>query len=332
MSLRPIFLISIAIATLFFSAQTNASTRLHVVVSTPTLIPLVKSVAGDYADVTSVVPFGTDPHEYQLVPRDVEKISYSDLLIVTGHFVWEKELASLSKHGSTIDLYEALRGKIKLLKLPSGDVNLHEWWLSPHNAKLVIDELASKLAEVDGDNAKNYMANAERSARAIDKIVAEVERTLSEGGLAGDVAICSTPIEQYLVEEFGMRCKLILAEEELTGVKPYALEDARKMLTEGSLRVIVVSDISEGTIGADVARKLADETKAYLLKLLVMLNDGWDYETLLAYNAGLVSSTVHAPKLSSEPSTSMPVLLISILSIAVALEALIILRLKVMRS
>lgn len=332
MNLRLIFLISLVLTGLFFSGQpaVNATTKLNIVVSAPTLIPLVESAAGEYVEIITVVPFGTDPHEYQLVPRDMEKIFGSDLLIVTGHFEWEDRLASLTKPGSTLNLREALSGKLKLLNLPNGEVNLHEWWLLPYNAKIIINEIASRLAEMDEGSAKIYRGMAEKSARIIDKTVAEVERTLNEVGLVGNVAICSTPIEQYLIEGFGIRCALILAGEELAGIKPAVLENARSILAANSLKMIISSDISEGTVGADAARRLTEETGAYLLRLVVMPSDSWSYEALLTYNAGLISGVVHAPKVSTNTDMLMPIL-VSILSILVAAEAIIILKLRARR-
>jgi ABC-type Zn uptake system ZnuABC Zn-binding protein ZnuA len=332
MSLKPAFLIPVMLALLLFAQLTvNATTKIIVVVSTPTLVPLVKSAAGDYVEVTSVVPFGTDPHEYQPVPEDLEKVSKANLLIITGHFKWEEELTSFVNRGSILDLYKALGGKLKLLNLPNGDINLHEWWLSPYNAKLVIKEIAARLAEIDNYNAKIYTSLAEKSVESIDSVLAEAERTLSVKGFTGNVAICSTPIEQYLIEGFGVRCTLVLEEEELAGVKPLTLEKARTILADSSPKILVLADISEGTTGADAAKKLAEETNTYLLKLVVMSKDGWDYETLLAYNAGLTSSVSAAPKTSSGTNALMSIL-VPILSVVVVLEAILILRLRVRRS
>ncbi len=330
--MRSMFLIPIVLTMLLFSAQptTNATTKLSVVVSTPTLIPLVKSAAGEYVEATAVVPFGTDPHEYQLVPKDVEKIFNSDLLIVTGHFDWENELTLLAKPGSTLNLHEALNEKLKLLNLPNGEVNLHEWWLLPYNARIIINEIAFRLAGIDEENAEIYRGMAEKSARIVDKTVAEVERMLNEAGLVGNVAVCSTPIDQYLIEGLGIRCALILADEELAGIKPAVLENARAMLATNSLKIVVSVDIDEGTVGADAAKRLAEETNARLLRLVVMPNDGWSYEALLAYNAGLISGIIHTPKVSTDTDVLMPFLVLT-LSIVVVAEATIILKLRVRR-
>ncbi|MCS7135659.1 MAG: zinc ABC transporter substrate-binding protein [Nitrososphaerota archaeon] len=332
MNIKLLSLTSFVLFMILIPAQlaVNATTKLSVIVSTPTLVPLVKSAAGNYVEVSSVVPFEHEPHEYQLAPKDLEKISNSDMLIITGHFKWEEDLASLIDRGKVLDLYKVLDGKLKLLNLPDGDVNLHEWWLSPYNAKLVINEIVYKLAEIDRYNAKAYTSLAEKSIRSIDKIVAEVNRTLGERGLTGDVAICSTPIEQYLIEEFGLRCSLILTEEELVGVKPLMLEKARMSLAENSPKVLVLADISEGTAVADAVKKLADETNTHLLRFSIISKDDWDYDALLAYNAGLITNMPYTPK-ASFGTDEITSILISILSVVVVIEAIIILRLRMRR-
>ncbi|MEM2366033.1 MAG: hypothetical protein QXL06_03775, partial [Nitrososphaerota archaeon] len=108
-------------------------------------------------------------------------------------------------------------------------------------------------------------------------------------------------------------------------------EKARAMLAENSPKVLVLADISEGTAGADVIKKLADETNTYLLRLTMMPEDNWTYETLLAYNAGLINSVPYTSKTNSGTDIIMSIL-VPILSIVVVVEAIIILRLRVRRS
>ena len=56
-----------------------ATTKLQVVATTPILADLARHVAGDRADVTSIVPSGADPHTYEPSLRDVRKVVYADV-------------------------------------------------------------------------------------------------------------------------------------------------------------------------------------------------------------------------------------------------------------
>ena len=56
-----------------------ANERLQVVATTPVLADLAANVAGDRAEVTSLVPAGADPHTYEPSLRDERKVVYADV-------------------------------------------------------------------------------------------------------------------------------------------------------------------------------------------------------------------------------------------------------------
>lgn len=64
---------------------------IKVLASTTFLADIAQNVAGDRANVESLLPFGADPHSYQAAPTDVAKIAESNLLILNGveyeHFI-----------------------------------------------------------------------------------------------------------------------------------------------------------------------------------------------------------------------------------------------------
>ena len=85
----------IALSALFLTSCNTASKSnagaLNVLASTSFLADIAQNVAGDRAQVTSLVPIGADPHEYQAAPSDVAKITASNVLILNGieyeHFI-----------------------------------------------------------------------------------------------------------------------------------------------------------------------------------------------------------------------------------------------------
>ena len=58
--------------------------RLKVVASFTILEDVVKNVAGDAADVDTLIPPDADPHEYTPTPSDLAKISDADVIFVNG--------------------------------------------------------------------------------------------------------------------------------------------------------------------------------------------------------------------------------------------------------
>lgn len=65
-------------------ASNAAMPRLQVAVSTPVLAEIVARTAGPAVSVWSVVPAGGDPHAYEAVPQDLERIEDADLYVEMG--------------------------------------------------------------------------------------------------------------------------------------------------------------------------------------------------------------------------------------------------------
>jgi iron/zinc/copper transport system substrate-binding protein len=57
---------------------------LNILASTTFLADIAQNVAGDRAQVASLLPVGADPHTYQAVPADVTTITESNVLILNG--------------------------------------------------------------------------------------------------------------------------------------------------------------------------------------------------------------------------------------------------------
>jgi len=66
------------------SAATTMPNRPSVVVTYSILGAVVADVVGDAADVTVLMPNGSDPHEWQPSAKDIEKLQHADLIVTNG--------------------------------------------------------------------------------------------------------------------------------------------------------------------------------------------------------------------------------------------------------
>jgi zinc/manganese transport system substrate-binding protein len=81
--------------------------RLQVVASFSILEDVVQVVAGDAADVSTLIPVGADPHTFEPTPRDLTAIADADVVFTNGAFFEEGLLASIENASSDVNIVES---------------------------------------------------------------------------------------------------------------------------------------------------------------------------------------------------------------------------------
>lgn len=119
------------------SPKTNApalSRKLRLVTTTSLLGDLVKQIAAEHGEVTSLAPIGADPHSYEPSLRDVRNIVYADAafsnyLMLEEHSLMRAIDANLSPRAANVNLAEESSANgVKLIPLVE-DVSLNTVWL-----------------------------------------------------------------------------------------------------------------------------------------------------------------------------------------------------------
>ncbi|MGJ9386258.1 metal ABC transporter solute-binding protein, Zn/Mn family, partial [Salipaludibacillus sp. CF4.18] len=58
--------------------------KLQIVTTYSIIFDIVENVAGDHAEIYSIVPIGADPHEYDPLPEDLTKTTDADVVFYHG--------------------------------------------------------------------------------------------------------------------------------------------------------------------------------------------------------------------------------------------------------
>jgi zinc transport system substrate-binding protein len=160
-------------------AQAPAKPKPAVVASFYPLYEFSRQVAGDLAEVSSLVPPGVEPHDWEPAPQDVARLEKAQVFVYNGAGFepWaDKLLANLGGKGPLvvvttqgIELLGAdLPGHGHDHGPPSRDRKGKEArirqdphvWLDPVLAQSQVEGIRAALAQVDPDNAERYAANA----------------------------------------------------------------------------------------------------------------------------------------------------------------------------
>jgi zinc/manganese transport system substrate-binding protein/manganese/iron transport system substrate-binding protein len=144
---------------------------LRVGVTLPVFADFVREVAGDRADVFSILPPGADPHTYEPTPSDIESIASADVIFVNN--------TEPGVEGSILDVIEANKGQdakvvafVPNVPSPGGE-NPH-LWLDPQLARDYAGVVADTLAGEDQSNAAFYNGNLEDYGNRLSQLDGDI--------------------------------------------------------------------------------------------------------------------------------------------------------------
>ena len=197
------FLFAAILLAIVPGSPARAEEPLRVVASFSILADLVREVGGDHVAVTSMVPVGGEPHDWEPQPRDVAALGKADLVVVNGLGLegWLDRMVAASGYKGPVLV--ASSGVTPILST-SGAADPHAWQ-SLAEVKLYIDAIADGLSRAAPDHAADF-------ARQRDRYL----RMLSVVGRAVDLAIAMVPPERrvaytthsafaYLERDHGIR-------------------------------------------------------------------------------------------------------------------------------
>jgi ABC-type Zn uptake system ZnuABC Zn-binding protein ZnuA len=170
------------------AANLAGGAKLRVVATTGIVGDVVKNVAGDRIELTTLIGPGQDPHTYQPTPRDVAAIEKAHGVFING-FGLEEGLestidAAAGRGRPVVSVSAGIRPRSSSSEQESpqtpdapahghggGDPHV---WFDPANVEIWTDNIAVSLGALDPDNAAAYRANAAAYARKLDELDAAI--------------------------------------------------------------------------------------------------------------------------------------------------------------
>jgi ABC-type Zn uptake system ZnuABC Zn-binding protein ZnuA len=156
----------------------GAGEKLQVVTTVAPITSIVANVAGEAADVTGVVPEGTNSHTYEPKPSVAAVLSKADVVFVNGLKLEDPTLELAEEHADDGSQIVEL-GTLTItpdqylydFSFPEdgGKPNPH-LWTNPPMARCYAEIAASVLAKADPANAATYQANAAAYTSKIDEL------------------------------------------------------------------------------------------------------------------------------------------------------------------
>ena len=178
--------------------QSADKSKLQVAASFYPMAEFVQAVGGDKVQVTTLVPDGAEPHDWEPSPKDLTRLGRAQVFVYYGMVEpWAQQaLDALSER--KIMPVEAGRG----LFARAGKQDPHVW-VSPKKAIVQVQRITEALCEADAkhtdiykDNSRAYIAKLEQ----LDKRLAAVSKAAPK-----KVFVTAHAAFGHLAEDYGLR-------------------------------------------------------------------------------------------------------------------------------
>ena len=271
-----------------------------VLASTSFLADIARNVAGDRANVDSLLPVGADPHSYEATPSDVVRISESTVLILNGleyeHFI-ESLLENADGERLVITASEGIElHHIDEEEAKTEDKHRHEagdphMWLDPVFVITYVENIRDGLSVTDPEGAETYKANAEAYMAELEELDAFIEEQVKSLPAERRLLVTNHEALGYFAERYGF--------EVVDAILPSSSSDASASAREVAATIEAIRSSGAPAIflddveNASLANQISAETGVEVVEGMQIesLTNGAPAETyidMMKYNVSLI--------------------------------------------
>ncbi len=263
----------------FAPAVLAADKKLQVVTTLFPIYDMARAIGGDRADVSLLLPPGTEPHYFEPTARDIATLNRSDIFIYVNDQmeIWAKKIISQWQQNKKNIIITNASQHITL-RPPTNPVALDKKnnqptatsstefdshvWLDMNNAKIMAQNIADGFALADAEHASMYQQRAKQYQQKLIAMDLKYKKT---------IATCQSKkiiygghyAFGYLAHAYGLTYDAV---NSFNSEAEPTMQNMKKMIDEikkNNIRVVFYEKLSDPKI----AMTLAHETNATILPL-----------------------------------------------------------------
>lgn len=237
-------------------AQNDSSQPIKVMAAESFLTDIAQQVAGNRIKVEGLIPIGMEPHAYEPTPRDVARVTESDLLIISGAGLEEWLKGILTNIGGSEKIIEASAG----LTAVNGDPH---FWLDPNFVLAYVDNISDAMARIDPDGKNVYISNASAYKQKLIELDTWIKLEVEKIPLENRLLVTNHETLGYFASRYGFQVIGSLLASLSSEASPSPRELAQ---LSDSLRLLPVRVIFlDAGSNPKLAEQIAAETNAKIV-------------------------------------------------------------------
>ena len=166
------------------------SGKINVITTLPLLADFAREIGGDRVEVNSLLPIGSDPHTWEPVPSDVQRVAEADIAFANGLDLEPAAISVIEPNLGGSAPFVLLAPKAEeagatVAKLPEGFAEEGgeggapageeqgddpHMWMDPANAELYVGIIRDALTQADPEGKSSYDKNYDDYVSVIEDV------------------------------------------------------------------------------------------------------------------------------------------------------------------
>lgn len=176
---------------------------------------LARQIAGDNADISILLPPGSESHTYEPTAKEILEIQNCDIFLYIGgeNEQWAEKIISSNKSDSvkTVKLIDCVKTleEADLHEEEHHEEHSHEAdehiWTSPKNEQLMLTAVYNAICEADPENKAVYTKNKDSYNEQLSELDKAYKEAVDNAKNKTIIIADKFPF-RYLAEEYGLDC------------------------------------------------------------------------------------------------------------------------------
>jgi zinc transport system substrate-binding protein len=225
--------------------------RIKVVASFYPIYEFVKMVGGNNVNITTLIPIGVEPHDFEPTIQQIQKAESADLIIYNGAGLekWIDKIDSKFK----VDASQGLNLFKRNDSESAGIFDPHVW-LDPVLTEKEVENIRDALVKVDPANSRYYQSNADKFIAELNNLDNKIKTELTTCDKKDFIAFHNA--FTYFANRYGLNQHSLLGITPEGEILPQRLQEVIQTAKDLGLNIIYSEDLVDPRSAEVIAQEI----------------------------------------------------------------------------